>query len=1037
MASSHSPSNASANASVNASVNVSSNTSANASANQTLKQRRQPSSVIQSQYLAPPRPQEYLNSPQPTPAINALNRAQTNTLKPRPTFSRRVTSNGIDDDTDDEDDDYIADEDDEIEENEDNSNTSKSETKEKVQPDIPGSNPNKINPDNDMDGFDEFEELDEAYSGDNGTEDDEPVHCLWFRNLPAYVRGLLLIIIGSLIILTPAVCLINKDISRLPNLTSDDIDELERLGQLLPLSQLVRWCLWLTVAWNLAVVIWFFVGQLPYLIELVFKWIYGDCSERVRSNLDYIPSLRLVIHFAIWSVFAVASHAVVFKQMVHVQLWMSAFQFLCMLMIFSVSLLAQRLSVQTIAVNFHRVAYADRVGLLKRSIRALDRLRRSIKTIGLTDIFDLDLMAGAGKGAANAAHLTDSPMMSSMAHLASSEKGASVSGVEATRSTGPPEMSVDVAGEQLAASQNKVDSNPTPVSGSGASYSYSVDVSDQPLRLPNAALTPHLNYMPPEDISMIPLKNPQFDLERKSSWLYRHPQPNEKDEINPTPQSGSGLQQPQQSGIAILALDRDNDYSTPHGSNGSNGDQRGSDLHMRGIEGRNDYNYPIPSVAQIPPSLHTIETQPVPLSGVSRLPSVSFSNKPPTKHKKQLSAAAIKSIDFDMTIEEPKEKLSRGKTIANFFSSLARGKTQHTRSDSTKSGATNKANDPRSLDRSRFGRPLARDNEASSSTARRRGRTQGLPTDASQDRMAGTAMTIGGASHYQRSSSIDLISDKHAIKLARKLFVALGGTLPCHATTHPDCKTQLTVDMFRPYFSSDAASKEAFDLFDSDSNGSLSLKEMKHAVLRMYRERRNLFGSLHDLSQALGRLNQILYAFSILLTALFSLPIYGIPLTAVLPFTSILVALSFIFGGAAKTTFDCIVFLFVTHPYDTGDRVLVDGVGFRVIELNLLTTVFENGDGRTVYAPNAVLSQKMIHNIRRSGDQSEAIDLQFDFDTPEEILLELHARMLVFVKTESRDYLPSCDLCINDFENTNRLKISITVKYRGELARRA
>ncbi|KAH6574317.1 hypothetical protein BASA60_005607 [Batrachochytrium salamandrivorans] len=149
---------------------------------------------------------------------------------------------------------------------------------------------------------------------------------------------------------------------------------------------------------------------------------------------------------------------------------------------------------------------------------------------------------------------------------------------------------------------------------------------------------------------------------------------------------------------------------------------------MRGIEGRNDYNYPIPSVAQIPPSLHTIETQPVPLSGVSRSPIRSHAGKP-----------------------------------------------QHTRSDSTKSGATNKANDPRSLDRSRFGRPLARDNEASSSTARRRGRTQGLPTDASQDRMAGTAMTIGGASHYQRSSSIDLISDKHAIKLARKLFVALGG----------------------------------------------------------------------------------------------------------------------------------------------------------------------------------------------------------------------------------------------------------------------
>ncbi|KAJ1339397.1 hypothetical protein BSLG_005963 [Batrachochytrium salamandrivorans] len=84
-----------------------------------------------------------------------------------------------------------------------------------------------------------------------------------------------------------------------------------------------------------------------------------------------------------------------------------------------------------------------------------------------------------------------------------------------------------------------------------------------------------------------------------------------------------------------------------------------------------------------------------------------------------------------------------------------------------------------------------------------------------------------------------------------------GGTLPSQAVNNPDCKTALTVDCFRPYFSSDTAAREAFDLFDADFNKSLSLKEMKQAILRVYRERRNLFGSLHDLSQALGRLNQI------------------------------------------------------------------------------------------------------------------------------------------------------------------------------------
>lgn len=37
----------------------------------------------------------------------------------------------------------------------------------------------------------------------------------------------------------------------------------------------------------------------------------------------------------------------------------------------------------------------------------------------------------------------------------------------------------------------------------------------------------------------------------------------------------------------------------------------------------------------------------------------------------------------------------------------------------------------------------------------------------------------------------------------------------------------------------------------------------------------------------------------------------------------------FIFGNSAKTTFEAIIFLFVMHPFDVGDRVEVDGVQAR------------------------------------------------------------------------------------------------------------
>lgn len=45
----------------------------------------------------------------------------------------------------------------------------------------------------------------------------------------------------------------------------------------------------------------------------------------------------------------------------------------------------------------------------------------------------------------------------------------------------------------------------------------------------------------------------------------------------------------------------------------------------------------------------------------------------------------------------------------------------------------------------------------------------------------------------------------------------------------------------------------------------------------------------------------------------------------VFPSTQFLVA-AFVFGNTCKNVFESVVFLFVTHPFDVGDRLVVDGV---------------------------------------------------------------------------------------------------------------
>lgn len=42
--------------------------------------------------------------------------------------------------------------------------------------------------------------------------------------------------------------------------------------------------------------------------------------------------------------------------------------------------------------------------------------------------------------------------------------------------------------------------------------------------------------------------------------------------------------------------------------------------------------------------------------------------------------------------------------------------------------------------------------------------------------------------------------------------------------------------------------------------------------------------------------------------------------------SSQLVVAAFIFGNTLKTVFEAIIFLFVVHPFDVGDRCEIDGV---------------------------------------------------------------------------------------------------------------
>lgn len=71
------------------------------------------------------------------------------------------------------------------------------------------------------------------------------------------------------------------------------------------------------------------------------------------------------------------------------------------------------------------------------------------------------------------------------------------------------------------------------------------------------------------------------------------------------------------------------------------------------------------------------------------------------------------------------------------------------------------------------------------------------------------------------------------------------------------------------------------------------------------------------------------------------------------------IGLSWLIGGSLSEVLTSIIFLFVKHPYDVGDRVTVDKDTYTVKEIRLLSTVLLDSNACVVQAPNTVLNTKV------------------------------------------------------------------------------
>jgi small-conductance mechanosensitive channel len=153
--------------------------------------------------------------------------------------------------------------------------------------------------------------------------------------------------------------------------------------------------------------------------------------------------------------------------------------------------------------------------------------------------------------------------------------------------------------------------------------------------------------------------------------------------------------------------------------------------------------------------------------------------------------------------------------------------------------------------------------------------------------------------------------------------------------------------------------------------------------------------------------------------------------------SSSILALSWLFSATAQEFLASLIFVFVKHPFDVGDRVDIYNTGhgtidtFYVREIALMYTEFKKPAGEVVQAPNSLLNTLFILNMRRTGGLAEAIPIVCKFGTTLEQIDELRERLVEFVKSEKREYQGKIITELREIPDMHSVKLNVVFFYKS------
>ncbi|KAL7925594.1 Mechanosensitive ion channel domain-containing protein [Trichoderma austrokoningii] len=232
----------------------------------------------------------------------------------------------------------------------------------------------------------------------------------------------------------------------------------------------------------------------------------------------------------------------------------------------------------------------------------------------------------------------------------------------------------------------------------------------------------------------------------------------------------------------------------------------------------------------------------------------------------------------------------------------------------------------------------------------------------------------------------------------------------------------------------------AFSMFDKDLNGDISVDEFETVCNEIQLEKKAIAASLKDLDSVIQKLDKVFLVIIVIIAVIVFVAILSDSTAAGLASAgSSILGLAWVLQATAQEFLQSIIFVFIKHPFDVGDRVTIygntgatlTGDDYYVTEISLLYTEFKKMQGHIVQAPNSLLNTVFILNQRRSNGLSDSIPLEMRFGTPGHLIEDLKARMLEFVQANKRDYLPSIITEMTGFKEVRSCTMNIVFFHKS------